>query len=467
MSSLSAVVGRSGFALVLLGMSACSSAPAVREFPSTASPSEEIKRLEDDLARAESQQLDVFAPEAFKKSRAQIEEAREEKDSNKALHEVAVGRFHYDQVNDKGQRNKGSIEEVALARKQAIDANARVLFTSDFKRADDDLKDVTADLEEGQDSSAKKSRSDLQKTYLDLELRSIKRANLGQAKETIDLAKKEGAKQHAPMTLARVEKNAEDVEAYITGNRHSAGEITAKANEVRANADHLLKITREAKQTRKASPEEVALRLEAERNQVKAKEGVISAKQSEINAKQNEIQSKEALLGDTREEIARKQAQLGAIAGERDELEAEKAFEAKFEEARAQFSESEAEVYKQGNSLTIRLKSLQFPKAKATLKGDDFALLAKVKDVISGFGQSSVVVEGHTDSDGSEKTNLKLSNDRANAVTDYLVSSEAVDRSQITAVGYGYQKPLASNKTPADKAKNRRVDVIISPERAN
>ena len=72
----------------------------------------------------------------------------------------------------------------------------------------------------------------------------------------------------------------------------------------------------------------------------------------------------------------------------------------------------------------------------------------------------SLKLAGHTDNVGSDDANMKLSKDRAEAVKDYLVSKGA-NPSRIEATGYGETQPIASNKTAAGRAKNRRVEFTL------
>jgi len=74
-----------------------------------------------------------------------------------------------------------------------------------------------------------------------------------------------------------------------------------------------------------------------------------------------------------------------------------------------------------------------------------------------------MVVEGHTDSQGSDRTNQPLSINRATAVRDYLVS-RGVASERITAVGMGSSRPITDNKTAENRANNRRVEIIIQRE---
>lgn len=72
----------------------------------------------------------------------------------------------------------------------------------------------------------------------------------------------------------------------------------------------------------------------------------------------------------------------------------------------------------------------------------------------------SIAVEGHTDSVGSSEYNLRLSEKRANAVRDHLIS-EGISSSRISAKGHGESKPVASNDTDAGRSQNRRVDLVV------
>ena len=73
-----------------------------------------------------------------------------------------------------------------------------------------------------------------------------------------------------------------------------------------------------------------------------------------------------------------------------------------------------------------------------------------------------VSVEGFTDSRGADDMNLKLSQDRANAVKDYLVS-QGVKPEKVRAMGRGEANPVASNDTPEGRANNRRVEIVVQP----
>src|SRR5690606_26453831 len=127
----------------------------------------------------------------------------------------------------------------------------------------------------------------------------------------------------------------------------------------------------------------------------------------------------------------------------------------KYEETKARFSNSEAEVYLSGNNILIRLKGLKFPSGKAELVDRSEALLSKVDSAIQSIGDANVKVEGHTASIGSKSLNQRLSDERATVVENFLVKEGSVSADKIDATGYGDAKPLATNKTRDGRAQNR------------
>jgi OmpA-OmpF porin, OOP family len=88
--------------------------------------------------------------------------------------------------------------------------------------------------------------------------------------------------------------------------------------------------------------------------------------------------------------------------------------------------------------------------------------LAALSAFMKKFPDTSAVIEGHTDDVGSDDYNLQLSQRRAESVVDYLVNSNGIAASRLSAVGYGESRPLVSNATEEGKRQNRRVDAVIA-----
>ena len=130
-------------------------------------------------------------------------------------------------------------------------------------------------------------------------------------------------------------------------------------------------------------------------------------------------------------------------------------------DAAAKFTPTEAEVYRQNDILIIRLKSMNFASGRSDLPSDSMNVLAKVKEIIVDLGSKDIMVEGHTDSIGQAKINQVLSEKRAESVMKYFASGKEMENNKLASAGFGYSKPLASNKTKEGRAQNRRVDVLI------
>ncbi|MGH2553386.1 MAG: OmpA family protein, partial [Chitinophagaceae bacterium] len=109
----------------------------------------------------------------------------------------------------------------------------------------------------------------------------------------------------------------------------------------------------------------------------------------------------------------------------------------------------------------LAAKNILFNTAKYTLKSSSFKGLNDVAKIMSENPDMLLSIDGHTDSDGSEEMNQTLSENRANAVKNYLVS-KGVDESRITAKGHGELEPVATNKTAAGKTQNRRSELTLS-----
>lgn len=87
--------------------------------------------------------------------------------------------------------------------------------------------------------------------------------------------------------------------------------------------------------------------------------------------------------------------------------------------------------------------------------------IGKVASFMRQYPDTSVVIEGHTDSRGSADYNRKLSQQRANAVMQYLISEFSIDEQRVTALGKGEESPVADNETAQGRAQNRRVQAEI------
>jgi outer membrane protein OmpA-like peptidoglycan-associated protein len=109
---------------------------------------------------------------------------------------------------------------------------------------------------------------------------------------------------------------------------------------------------------------------------------------------------------------------------------------------------------------TFVLENIFFDVNKFDLKPESIAELTKLKEILDKNKTLKIELGGHTDSDGDDKSNQILSENRAKAVVNWLVQN-GIDKTRLTFKGYGESKPIVPNDTPENKAKNRRTEVKI------
>ena len=105
------------------------------------------------------------------------------------------------------------------------------------------------------------------------------------------------------------------------------------------------------------------------------------------------------------------------------------------------------------------LEGVNFDNDKAVLRQEDMAVLDQAAATLKEWGEVKVEVAGHTDNRSSDAYNMKLSQRRAEAVRDYLIS-KGVAADRLSAKGYGESRPIADNVTEQGRFKNRRVELV-------
>src|SRR6266542_1756508 len=108
-------------------------------------------------------------------------------------------------------------------------------------------------------------------------------------------------------------------------------------------------------------------------------------------------------------------------------------------------------------------EKIQFEVNKSTIKEESFSLLHDIAEVIKKNPQvKKISIEGHASAEGGAKYNKKLSDERAKSVMKHLATKEGIDAERLTAVGWGVEKPIASNDSEEGREKNRRVEFLVT-----
>ena len=124
------------------------------------------------------------------------------------------------------------------------------------------------------------------------------------------------------------------------------------------------------------------------------------------------------------------------------------------------------DVSRDGDNITLNMPgNITFAFNSANLDPQFYSVLNNVAGVMKEYDQTIVEVAGHTDSIGTDAVNQRLSEQRANAVTQYL-TSQGVNSQRFITVGAGKTRPIASNDTDAGRAANRRVEITLVPVRS-
>lgn len=312
-------------------------------------------------------------------------------------------------------------------------------------------------------------------------------------KASIDAASKDVPANavSAKYSLAAAKATLADLEAAFNDDPESDGvkalankcDMTAKIAAVQAETQALRNHTAENWEKRAATARSIeAIQeqigqarsgkvndLEAEKAKMKDQEARLQAEMQQNQEKfQAEAAAKEAALKAASEREAKLQKQQAAL---QRQLEAEKKALAE-ERAKAEARQAEAmnklnelqskliQVTKDARGIILSMSDILFDVNKATLKADLKTSLAKVAGILSVYQQFNVSIEGNTDNTGSAEHNMKLSQQRADNVKNFLVE-QGIDAGRLTAKGLGMTMPIADNKTKEGRQKNRRVDLVI------
>jgi outer membrane protein OmpA-like peptidoglycan-associated protein len=132
-------------------------------------------------------------------------------------------------------------------------------------------------------------------------------------------------------------------------------------------------------------------------------------------------------------------------------------------ELRQQMAGTGVEVQRQGDTIRLQApENITFDTNRADIKPQFQPVLSQLAQSIEQYPGTVVQIEGHTDSTGAAAYNQTLSENRAGSVRSYMIQ-RGVDANRLAAFGYGMTRPVADNDTPAGRAQNRRVEVLIVP----
>ena len=307
-----------------------------------------------------------------------------------------------------------------------------------------------------------------------------------EARNAVEIAKARGADKYAPEILSKAQASLQLAENALA-SKANKNDIISAARETAQFSEDARAFSAQRQEEERIAQERDAAAAEA-KAQAEAKaaadaaeaKGRADAAAAEAR-RQAEAEAAEAKRqADATAAEAKRQADATAAEAKRQadaELAAQQAANAQ-EQAALDQSEREKQLLRQRlleqfnrvlpttdtpAGLVVNMADVLFDTGKSDLREPAREALAKLSGIILNYPSLQLTIEGHTDSVGSTEYNQALSEKRADAVRDYLVS-EGVEASKLSAQGLGKYHPVADNSTPAGRQKNRRVEIIVSGE---
>jgi len=443
-----------------------------------------VSQLEADIGDARSRNIDILSPGLFKEAQTSLVNAKRALDSGAKISTikryVGDGNASLMQAEKLAMVSNTILKDTNEARQKALRVNADQLGKPYIDAEKDYLK-LTKAIENDNLSYAQKNAANVQASFQELEIMAIKNNALYETREMMASAEKNKINKIAPTAYSEASQSLNEVESYIESNPYDAATIEQKADTAAFMAKRMLSISESSKKFEGMTPEASALYVESlfvqlseaakvgdiRDQEVEDQVGVLTGKSETMQQHNQALENKnidyEAKIVDLEKRLVGVQGYSREQEAAKQKLTAEKEFVEQFNTVQRYFEPEEAEVYKQGRNLVIRLRGIKFPVGKATLTPENYTLLSKVQKAIQTFDQPKVTIEGHTDSTGRAQINQELSQQRADAVKTYLVANKTIPANDVQSIGYGPDRPLASNSTPEGRAINRRIDVLISP----
>ncbi len=483
--------------LAVFFIAACVVGFSQNGFANTGTKESLFQDVEKLIRQAKDQRANLYSPDAFGDAMAAYQEALDDfnrgknlKGIRKDLKKAEVYLTRAMEVSVTAELTFKTLME-ARADASAVDANQHSVKLAN--QANSTFNRAIKSLENGDVDKARGYADESEILYRKAELDTIKKSYLSKTREKVAAYEDLGRRNNAPKTFSKAARLLDLAEKELDRNRYNNAEALALVKEAEYELAHTEYIHVRVGKLKEAeySFEDVIIAMEMQLvkigeglgielmfdrgvsgatwqilDEVQGMKVAAESKDREIAQLKSRVaglETKVASLSKLEKDlIARKREAEDALERQR---EAQRLNDLKIKRIRDAFTPDEGKVLMDGEKIIIRLYGLSFSSGKAVIDYKYFGLLAKVRDTFKEFPDCNVIIEGHTDSLGSDKVNKRLSKERADSVRHYLIANSLVTDEQIVAVGYGEAKPVASNKTSEGRASNRRIDVVIIPNR--
>ena len=379
-----------------------------------------------------------------------------------------------------------TFKDLLNARKDGLSVNAPTEAKNDWEKAQELFENTMSDFESNDVEDAKESSVEAEKFFRQAELIAIKNKHLKNAQELLQTADEKDIGDRAPVTLTKAKLLLNEAEEALNDKRYNnqkARDLVYDAIYETKHATYISSYIQQMQEKEKTWEDlviesEVPLSTIANKYELSVKfdegyQDAVNKIEKYVDSKKSEIETLRNQIVNLNNKLDRKNKSIDSLTISLQNLESKhEAVESRLDVIETEreefrkvvelFNMSEAEVKKVGNKVLIRLISLNFEAGKSIIDPQYFSLLSKVEKAITIYKGSMVTVEGHTDSQGSDKKNLELSRERAEAVTKYILANIDIEPNKLLAVGKGETEPIANNETEEGRRKNRRIDIYIT-----
>jgi OOP family OmpA-OmpF porin len=444
------------------------------------------------LSDARDHALDLLSPRHFEKAQASYDEARSliRKKSQEELVQIRL-REALDEVAAAKQQASAARQKfspVLDARTAALAAGADSLSKNLWRKADDRFRSAVRDYEKSPNAGGVKT-DELAGAYRAAKLDALRTQILKNAQDKLDQLEHARGEKEVPTLILRAQQAMSRAEADVARDdvpaaRTDAAQVVKQATHALSLLDYISKV-RKAKQPWEAAllpyddvldslagylggsidyargigvyslPQLISL--------IKSRQdsllNLTQHQEQQVNTLQSSLSDAQTRLTDAASRIAELQSRLGSITSPAGEA----AGTERIARAQSVFHPGEAFVLQgQNGSVIIRIAGTLFSSGATKLTRTSQKIVDRVVDAVALFPHASIRVEGYTDSVGTAEKNQTISTERAQSVGEYLADKLKIPADQITVQGMGSSNPIDSNETAEGRARNRRVEVILT-----
>jgi len=448
------------------------------------------------LDKARSEHVDALAPTNFaaavESQQAAVKDAAKGRNADKVRARVQEGDAALRRATTAAAAARQLLGSVIKAREDALAAEAPKFAGQSWQKADERFREAMKENEKNDTKNAQRRAAEAEVLLREAELIAIKGGILDEARALIAQAEEAKVGKLAPRSLQAAKRYLAQADQELQRNRYEVSEPRKLAAQARYEARHATYLAQLIERVLKEEGDDqagveglilsweeplkkIATEMELSAQFDKGMQAPMqeitehaSQQAQEGGRLKQELADRDDQLASLSTQLKKLESRLGGVSEERVALQrrvdVQERMRSSVAALEASFTPDEARVVRQGDDVVLSLLGIKFPSGRSTIDAGSAALMKKVQQGLALFPGASISVEGHTDANGSDSTNLILSQDRADAVRQYLVSNFRYDPEKISSVGYGEARPVATNETAAGRARNRRIDLVIHPE---